>query len=536
MPIDLEIKNYRSYSDADPGRIRIADGFTAIVGPNNAGKSSLLRLIYELREPFSLLASAGNWTNLVRGNNHGLAWPSHVLDPAEPLSRFNARDMSVRITCGDPYVDENGTPVPTAMTLVIKRENPRTFFVFVDGLDPRADTTMDGQFIASAGSTRLAVLRELADTAAALRDAYYIPAFRNTVNQGGSDRYYDLSIGSAFIAQWSEFQTGSNLNSRMQAGRIVETIRQVFGFNQFNIMASSSRDDLQVSVDDQPYSLGEQGAGLTHFVLSLVGAAIKRPTFIAIDEPETGLHPSLQRTFLTTLASLASRGVLFATHSYGLARSNAELVYVATKLKQATTLRPLERTPRLAEFLGEMSFAGYQELGFERLLLVEGPLDVRAVHQWLRDLKIDHRVVVLPLGGDSMINAHRAEELAEVLRITSDVHVLIDSERSEPGQALSENRAAFVNTCGELGIQICVLERRAIENYFPDDAVKRAFGDTHSALGPYELLRDHEHPWSKAANWRIAMETPVAALGADLREFLRGLKTPTARPARRRPR
>ena len=431
--------------------------------------------------------------------------------------------MTIEINCGEPHQDDSGILVATAATILFKRESPGNFLVSVDGIKARSDIKVNANSVVLIGTSELANLSELTDAFAALRDTHYIPAFRNAVNQGGSESYYDMKIGSAFISQWSEYQTGPNLNSRVQAGRIVETIRQIFGFDQFNIMASSNRQELQVTVDDQPFTLGEQGAGLTHFVLSLVGAAIARPTFIAIDEPETGLHPSLQLEFLSALASLATRGLVFATHSYGLARSTADLVYLTTKPEGYTILRPLETTPRLAQFLGEMSFAGYQEMGFETLLLVEGPLDVRTVNQWLRELKKDHRVVVLHLGGGSTITSDRDIELAEVMRISQDVHVLIDSERSEPGEPLSKNRAAFVSTCEKLGMQICTLERRAIENYFPDAAVKRTFGNTHAALEPYELLRDHEHPWRKTENWRIARETPVETLGADLQEFLLGL-------------
>ena len=55
--IRLTVKNYRCFSDQDPLCIEIGPGLTAIVGPNNSGKSAIKLLFYELRHLFSLLAN-----------------------------------------------------------------------------------------------------------------------------------------------------------------------------------------------------------------------------------------------------------------------------------------------------------------------------------------------------------------------------------------------------------------------------------------------------------------------------------------------
>ena len=52
IDIELALSNYRCFCD-EPVRIRIKDGFTALVGTNNSGKSSLLRMPYELRNLFN---------------------------------------------------------------------------------------------------------------------------------------------------------------------------------------------------------------------------------------------------------------------------------------------------------------------------------------------------------------------------------------------------------------------------------------------------------------------------------------------------
>ncbi len=53
MQVDLVIKNYRCFPDYHPARISIRTGYTAFVGVNNSGKSSLLKFLYEFRPLFS---------------------------------------------------------------------------------------------------------------------------------------------------------------------------------------------------------------------------------------------------------------------------------------------------------------------------------------------------------------------------------------------------------------------------------------------------------------------------------------------------
>jgi hypothetical protein len=71
-----------------------------------------------------------------------------------------------------------------------------------------------------------------------------------------------------------------------------------------------------------------------------------------------------------------------------------------------------------------------------------------------------------------------------------------------------------------------VLERRALENYLSDGAVKEVFGPAARGLDPYETLKDLHppHGWAKGDNWRVARAMRRADLaGTDLGMFLESL-------------
>ncbi|MFH1486305.1 MAG: AAA family ATPase [Chloroflexota bacterium] len=358
-----------------------------------------------------------------------------------------------------------------------------------------------------------------------MADTLYIGAFRNAINIGTKEDYFDIGVGQAYVQAWREWKTGHVKKNNEAAFRLTEDIGRIFGFPRLEISASADSQTLQVLVDGRSYNLAELGARLTQFFLVLANAAVKNPSYVLIDEPELHLHPSLQLDFLTTLASYAKKGVLFATHSIGLARASAERVYLVRMTpEEGSEVTLLEATPRLSEFLGELSFSGYKELGFDKILLVEGASDVKTIQQFLRKYKRDHEIVLLPLGGSTLINKSAEAQLQEIKRISQNVFALIDSERSAANASLSRDREDFVQACKSSGIECHVLDRRAIENYLPEGAIRKVKGDKHQALQPYERLDQAKYGWAKSENWRIAQQmTKEDLTTTDLGEFLASL-------------
>lgn len=132
---------------------------------------------------------------------------------------------------------------------------------------------------------------------------------------------------------------------------------------------------------------------------------------------------------------------------------------------------------------------------------------MKAVQQLLRLYKVDHRYVMVPLSGGQLIRSGIDHQLAELQRLAPNVRALIDSERSAQDAPLENQRQAFCELCSRLKLPCTVLERRAIENYFPQEAIQRALGSEYSALANFESLKERRgNGWPKSQNWRIARE------------------------------
>lgn len=528
LDVDIVAKNYRGYSDETPLRICIRDGFTAIIGANNAGKSSVLNLLYDFRSWFSSLGDTESALEMVRRpqeapsffssptKNEGL---SSSTKPDGIFYNRNDRPLSVGIEVRTEQTDE-----ATPKKLVISRSRDGKTTCELPDIKHPIRPSKPVALAQGDDPGKALDLSLISDACRSLSDTFYIPAWRNILHEVtlSAQNLKDVKIGLPFISEWKHKKMGQNSEDRELAYKVTNQIKDLFGFQEFSI--DPGEPHLYVQIDGKNYDATNQGAGLSQFIHTLASAAFRKPDFILIDEPEMSLHPALQLMFLEALGSHAKRGVIFATHSIGLARSAAEYIYSVRKVGGGRSIAPLENTRRLAELLGELNYSAHRELGFDNVLLVEGPTEVKTIQQILRKFRKDQNVLLLPLGGSAMICGGREAELDEIRRITPHISALIDSDWEAAGQPLANDRKAFVESCRSLNIPCHVTDRRATENYFTESAVKTVKGAKCRPLGNDERLSDLQYGWAKADNWLIAAEmTADEWFANDIGRFLKSL-------------
>ncbi|HEY2309584.1 MAG TPA: AAA family ATPase [Gaiellaceae bacterium] len=528
MRIALTLKNFRAFSDTHPARIQIGPGYTAFIGTNNAGKSSLLRFVYEFRQAFEWIGQNAPANSFgPNAPEFGIALPTEVPDPEELFNNRNARDIEIDLVVTptpDDEWDPEDMPEPERLTIRYGGARRNAQLALVPAA-PGDDLAWTPTGVLLHGGTPFLHLGLYRRALILLSQAMYIGAFRNAITVGGQ-RYYDLNIGREFITAWDNFKAGTNRANALAALRVTTGIKEIFGFKDLELNATNDGSNLQVVVDgNQVYMLHELGAGVAHFVVTLAFLAVNQPPIVLIDEPEASLHPSLQIDFLAALAAHGPKALVFATHSIGLARAAADRTYVVRIVEPGVSeVRPLEGFPHLVELLGELSFDGYRELGFDAVLLVEGATDVKVMREFLRKYTDERKILVMPLGGGQLVRPGVAEDLAEFSRISANVWALVDSERSAEDATLPDNVSGFLKDAEGAGFSARALARRAIENYFSDRAVKQVFGSDRRSLEPYEDFADVNPRWAKSDGWRIAREMQQGELaGTDLDEFLNAI-------------
>ncbi len=529
-PVRIRLRNYRLFADEKPADFIVRQGFTAFVGPNNGGKSSILRMIYELRLIWQHLANPNGMIPLLRAPEEGgafqVAMPA-LEDPTEIFYDRNTRDLEVdiEVLLGEQALSQTPPPLQR-IVLVASRPPPnqavmwRIRFQWPGGNKPPSFDTIVGDSVVYGNQRPVLDLGPILRCIRLFNNAFYVGPFRNVLS-AQHDRYFDMLIGSTFVAAWNQWRNGLVKEENKITMKVIGDLQRIFELQDLDITATHDGRSLQIRVNSEPYKLREMGGGFSQFVVTLGNVAFARKDLLLIDEPELGLHPKLQLQFLTALSGYARAGTLFATHSIGLARSAAEHVYAVQSTPRGSAVADYSGITNLAEFAGEMNFSNYSALGIDKILLVEGVTEVKTVQQWLRLLGTEHRVVIIPMGGSQLARGGVEHELSELHRITKYVFALVDSERAAHGAPPQQERADFENLCKKLGIPVALTALRATENYLADAAVKIEKGPKYRALQPFERLEELQYGWPKSDNWRIARHMTREELEqTDLGKFL----------------
>lgn len=531
----LTLRNYRCFDWNNPATMEFGDGFTAFVGPNNSGKSTVLRSIYELRNMFQ-----GMFSTVSPNSGFRLSiQPLGTSDIAEMANDSDPTRFQFSIEIADSARPKNEGQL-LAIEILLEYE------VRSQILSPKRVRTVDDQggfrqleeveiktgihnpdLLIGYPGISIVDYSDLHAFAMELNQSKYFPAFRNAINEGAGV-YYDLPVGTALVSTWNLWKAGSLRSQKIAISRVEQEIASLLGFKTLQINADQSDKTLDVIIDGRPQKLYEVGAGVAQLIIVLAAALVSRPPYILIDEPELSLHPSLQLNFLATLGSYAQKGLLYSTHSISLARSTAQRIYAVSKIRNGSSqMHPFgDNTINFGGWLGELSYSSRLELGCEGILLVEGPTEILCFQEFLRKLGKDHKYVLIQLGGSSLIRGGVTPHLSELSRIIapSKIRVFIDSEKDSSDAPLAADRVAFVADCKSIGINVHVSQKKATENYFEHNGIQEALGAEYKPLEPYQRLKSGTKPWHKSDNWRIARETEFEDIkDTDLGEFLASL-------------
>lgn len=518
----VTLRNFRCFDWHNPGTLELSEGFTAYIGPNNSGKSAILKSVYELRTAWGYIADL-----LSDSQNTKSLDVLGVSDLAELANDYDPSGFEIEIEIypclelmdGTNYVKYLKVYCDVSMRRLFISQmiatNDSDFLRHSLDLDNVSKKVIEGNRIQFRDISASTIF--ISDFLRDLQNSKYFPAFRNAINEGAGN-YYDLPVGTALVQQWNGWKAGHSRAQKNAISSVEKQIAELLDFETLQINADLNQKSLDVIINDRPQKLYEVGAGVAQLIIVLAAALISKAPFILIDEPELNLHPALQLKFLIALGRFASIGLIYSTHSLGLARSSAQNIYSVSKESAISSKVQIfgDQSPNYCEWLGELSYSGRLDLGCDQILLLEGPTEILCFQQLLRKVGKDQNYLLMSLGGSSLINGNVGNYLSELTRLVSveKIHIFIDSERKSAEAELIEERRAFKAVCESMKIHVALTERRATENYFTQEALDRALGKGYQVLQPYQKLKESHKPWHKSLNWKIIAEMNIS----DIRE------------------
>jgi predicted ATPase len=268
------------------------------------------------------------------------------------------------------------------------------------------------------------------------------------------------------------------------------------------------------------------GTGLKHFLDVLLKTTVSGANIVLLDEPELGLHPDLQRRFLTYLQKLsADKKIQFflATHSQVLLNyADTVTLYRVTNTKGRRQLLHVSKEA-VHTILSDLGLRPSDIFNHDICLMVEGSSDVVFFEHIIRELyETDFgaaAVAVLQYGGSA------AEP---IISGTINVGNIVSAQRctfwtrdrdAAPNELPSTPATKFKNAIESAGFPCHIWSRRELEYYFPEGVhIEAQQGDERREVATRVILCGTQEVKYREAAASASVTVPS---GGYLRSLLR---------------
>lgn len=265
--------------------------------------------------------------------------------------------------------------------------------------------------------------------------------------------------------------------------RLIDEIKNYFPEIQ-NINSDRTEHDIATLTYEE---YGKQldilysGSGLKHFVDILLKATISGANIILIDEPEMGLHPDLQRKFLSYLNKIAEEKdiqIFIATHSPVLLNYADLMSYYRITNSKGNREVTFVSPDAIHTILSDMGIRPSDVFNQDICLLVEGSSDVIFFEYIIQNLYSEEfkniSVGVVQYGGSSADGIISGSiDISNIIPAQKYTYWIRDRD-AKPTENPSINSTKFKNVLENLNLECHILQKRELEYYFPEKILQKA--------------------------------------------------------------
>jgi hypothetical protein len=503
---------------------------TILAGPNNAGKSNVLRF---LRDHFSTTV-----TDLSRNPSGAFAWADGddaPLGPGGEAAAFavcrSLRDEEVvnwsrTLTSGRKSLDEEGArgllesiagsqaSVNGALWRVWRRRQRNTVpedNELIDLLSEAYKRDRRLQDLAEylSGQPPQVIKSALEPTIpkAFSADPVFIPAFRQI--RSSSSTAWDGEGLIPLLADLRDPDLGPERSAKQKRWHAFETfVRTVLQRPDADLRVPANKERLIVTMDGRSLDVEDLGTGIHEVVILAAAATAHDRTLFLVEEPEIHAHPVIQRRLMSYLASATTNQYVIATHSAQLLDFERASVFRVYLDEGWTVVQGIDTNTARVDAARELGYRPSDLLQADSVIWVEGPSDRIYLNYWIHSLDpslvegVHYSVMFYGgrlashLTGKDTPFGLGAGELIELRRLNRRSALIMDSDRTRKGEAIrGDSTKGRLRSEFEADGIAWLTQGREIENYIAPDVILQAIRRLDAKAAKLIDDSDYSHRW-----------------------------------------
>ena len=258
---------------------------------------------------------------------------------------------------------------------------------------------------------------------------------------------------------------------------------------------------LEVTINNRTLPVVDLGSGIEQTVYLAIKASQAHESLVLIEEPEIHLHPHLLLQLVRYLLSETSNQYVVTTHAAVLLDHPEASIFSVTMHEGASRLRQLQYPADRHGVVHSLGYRPSDMVHANAVVWVEGPSDRFYVNWWLQCAQsgfvegIDYQIMFYGgrlLANVTIVDDEFAEDFVRIQNLNRMVAILIDSDRDSASDRVNSTKQRIIDEIPEPGFA-WLTEGREIENYLPRELLAASI----KSVDPSQALPKSWHQFSR---------------------------------------